>query len=549
MAIENRKKIAYIAFIIYLTTFLTVILPVQEVKANPLAIIAGQVAKKALQKAAQSVGIAILSRAGVKTATGPAAQKAAKAWFQRSPYAAEKLAKGAKTVGEGNMPGWVKVLLGGATAATLINQTFEIGTNIKGLLDSNNNKIANGDEDSTGLIYGSSDEFQELNNVPDPVAGTDPATWEPRMSAGWHVNKTGADLMVDGNRISCDEVFAYIPINEPVYLEFSEKMCFIRVSSIETSFDSGGNKYYTKCKLEIIVFSKSSGDLTYYGVYHGGGQNSTNVPVVHGFYLTMSANPGQFGTVIPDLDSGSCVVTYAGLNYFHSGLGSIVFSSTEVDYAFVIDEITGLSIETPSPGDAEKPLVVQIPDPDYVLEQNPGLTPEQVEEIVLQMLIDNPDLIRGAENDPVPDPATLPDYFPPEVQEPEPTPGESTTYVPWLDTIIDYLRKIWGALNPETMQEQLNDGINTAFDNIMDKFAWYDQLKIAIDGITEQTVPNDDWEGIWIDHPWVGHVCVVDPTATNIYRVAIHRFISASVIFLTVLVSIKKVSTILGGDD
>ena len=424
--------------------------PVREVQAvAPLVgIIAGQVGRKVLQKAAQKVGVAIISRAGVKTATSPAARKAYKAWFQRSPYAAEKLAKGAKNAGQGNTPGWLKVVLGGATAASLMQQTYEIGESIQGLVNSFDSVLVG----EPGAVVGQNAEYvsSSVSSPPYyPTPDIDISSWTLSIPAGLNINASGTDLQL-GNiytnsgsaerGLTClnsNAPFVYIPNFTPVGFRFSGSnpgmsgMCYFYGGPTEVSFHSGTNsRYYTYFRGDITL-AYDSGEVEYLNLTYSSprgyvypNKNSEHIneiiPIC-GFIAHVSSwNPSRivFVPVVPP----EAAVETAYMRGFVGGLSLYEGSLPEFIPTWEALSTSELTMEEPVPASEENPLIVQIPDPAYVLEQYPGLTEEELEAKIIEIILNNPDIVSQAESEVIPDIENLPDYIPEGAQEPLPDP-------------------------------------------------------------------------------------------------------------------------------
>ena len=418
--------------------------PVREVKAvAPLVgIIAGQVGRKVLQKAAQKVGVAIISRAGVKTATSPAARKAYKAWFQRSGYAAEKMAKGAKNAGQGNTPGWLKVVLGGATAASLMQQTYEIGQSVKGLINSFNSVLVG----EPGVVEGQNAEYVSSSvSSPSyiPPAEIDISSWNLPIPVGLNINNSGSDVHL-GNILAssysarylksllvANSPFVYIPNFVPVGFRFTGSdpgMCYFYGGPTEVKFQN--DRYYTKFEgtITLVMDSGQVIQKTARGPYitatvksEDTSDNKGLVIPICGFIAHNSSYNSSNIYIVPVCSSDAFIDS----DYMPGFAGTLsVYEGSLPEFIPTWESLSAseLTVDAPASASEENPLIVQVPDPAYVLEQYPGLTEEELESKIIEIILNNPDIVSQAESEVIPGIENLPDYFPKEVQDPLPDP-------------------------------------------------------------------------------------------------------------------------------
>lgn len=571
---NGYKKMLYMMFVVYFSVMIVFIMPVKRVEANPLALIVTQVGRVGFQKAAQRVGIAVASRAGVKMATGPAAKTAYKAWFQRSGYASSTLATGAKNVGVGNTPGWLKVLLGGTAASSLISQTNAVYQDIKDLVIQSGGVLVGkpGNYEGKNVTFENIDGYTPFSGDCDPVS-FDMTDWVLDVPSGININK-GDSFVVhkNGYDINTNEVFVYIPNYKPVAVKTGKGTLLISCYPTGVTYKTSYWSTSYRCDVTFIgdngIVKKYSGSSS---CYFSDVRRDTMVAPICGYILDWANNTnyGKGFVLVPFLGPG-----ISGDGYINLALNDIIpiVGNTlvawdgsvpdNVVYDYESLAASNMVFETPSASSDIESLVVQVPDPEYWQQQNPTYSEEELEDLMIEILRNNPEIISQAENEVINNPESLPNYFTPEDVGEEPTedPIEPVSYVSWLDQIVEYLRKIWESVNPagedfflykafvpsEGFMDTAVTDLNVA---VGDRFGFVDSVKSAVNDVIGGNYGDDDWDGIWINHPLVGEVCVVSPDPTNTYRSDIKKWIGGAMIFLTLLVTIRKVAHVLGGDN
>lgn len=81
---------------------------------------------------------------------------------------------------------------------------------------------------------------------------------------------------------------------------------------------------------------------------------------------------------------------------------------------------------------------------------------------------------------------------------------------------------------------------------VMDEFTaqvpWYTQVNEQLDNFRETTITDTGWQGIWVDFPVWGNICVVRPEWTNSMGEQIKIWIGGLCVLMTLLMSVKRIA-------
>jgi hypothetical protein len=563
------KKIALYGFIAYLSLFLVFIQPI-KVSANPAlgGIIISQLARTGLQKASQQVGIAVATRAGVRISTSAAAKAAHARWFQTSAHAASTaMTSSTKVAGQGTVSGWLKVLMGGMLADSLITNTKNMYTSISNLINSLGGvPVAEGSEISNMTIA------NEITSIPDQK------TWlaadfvsEEQCFLEWReywsclvpgLNRstekiyTGKPSSSSASRyIAANTDFLYCPVGETILVNYTDYISYISVSDPEIVLGATNNT--TKVKAEIISINISTGEVSRSkGAFSVSSVDSTEIAPIYGLISRSNAD-GYYVA----FSEKNCIT-----GYYLSKPSGHTFSVNPISADFLLRTVTlaanSVTVSEPTPASTVSPLVIQVPDLKAIAAANPSATEDEIHDIALNMILENPEIVSGAESCTYTEAEieAMPEYFSPDyhVSDPDPTTDPDSGFdfsgiLGFLQSILDAIVSIVNYLNPFSEDFFLyiafvpqTEAISTSVAALQAQaeitFAFIFDIRDILLGVMSGTFTDEEWEGLWIRGHWlVGDVCVVSPVPTNTWAPDIKFWIGGFVVFLTMLVTIKRI--------
>jgi hypothetical protein len=565
------KRIALYGFIAYLSLFLVFIQPI-KVSANPAlgGIIISQLARTGLQKASQQVGIAVATRAGVRISTSAAAKAAHARWFQTSAHAASTaMTSSTKVAGQGTVSGWLKVLMGGMLADSLITNTKNMYTSISNLINSLGGvPVAEGSEISNMTIA------NEITSIPDQK------TWlkadfvsEEQCFLEWReywsclvpgLNRsteriyTGKPTAQASSRsIAANTDFLFCPVGETILVNYTDYISYISVSDPEIIL--GASKNTTSIKAEWLSINISTGEVSRSKkVLSVPSSSTTDIAPIYGLISTSNADSDYIAF------SGKTYVSYSHL-FKPSGH---TFCANPISSNFLMRTVTlaadSVTVSEPAPASTVSPLVIQVPDLKAIAAANPTATEDEIHDIALNMILENPEIVSGAESCTYTEGEieAMPEYFSPEyhVSDPDPDPDpdpdlgfDFSGILGFLQSILDAISSIVNYLNPFSEDFFLyiafvpqTEAISTSVAALQAQaeitFAFIFDIRDILLGVMSGTFTDEEWEGLWIRGHWlVGDVCVVSPVPTNTWAPDIKFWIGGFVVFLTMLVTIKRI--------
>jgi hypothetical protein len=564
------KKIALYGFIAYFSLFLVFFQPV-KVSANPAlgGIIISQLARTGLQKASQQVGIAVATRAGVRISTSAAAKAAHARWFQTSAHAASTaMTSSTKVAGQGTVSGWLKVLMGGMLADSLITNTKNMYTSISNLINSLGGvPVAEGSEMSNTVIA------NEVTSIPAAK------TWlkadfvsEEQCFLEWReywsclvpgLNRS-AEKIYTGKygsgvqrSVSANTDFLYCPVGETILVNYTDYISYVSVSGPEIIF--GADENTTKVKAEFLSVNISTGEVV------------RSEEVLTALSNGASAIAPIYG-IISINNSNSNFAAFTEKNYTSSyhlyKPSGHTFIANPISLDFILRTVTlaadSVTVSEPAPASSISPLVIQVPDLKAIAAANPTATEDEIHDIALNMILENPEIVSGAESCTYTEGEieAMPEYFSPEyhVSDPDPDPDpdpdlgfDFSGILGFLQSILDAISSIVNYLNPFSEDFFLyiafvpqTEAISTSVAALQAQaeitFAFIFDIRDILLGVMSGTFTDEEWEGLWIRGHWlVGDVCVVSPVPTNTWAPDIKFWIGGFVVFLTMLVTIKRI--------
>jgi hypothetical protein len=564
------KKIALYGFIAYFSLFLVFFQPVRTY-ANPAlgGIIISQLARTGLQKASQQVGIAVATRAGVKISTSAAAKAAHARWFQTSAHAASTaMTSATKVAGQGTVSGWLKVLMGGMLADSLITNTKNMYTSISNLINSLGGvPVAEGSEISNMTIA------NEITSIPDQK------TWltadfvsEEQCFLEWReywsclvpgLNRsteriyTGKPSSSSASRyIDANTNFLYCPVGETILVNYTNYISYISVFNPEIILGSTYNM--TKVKAEMLSIDVSTGEVSRsVKTFSIPSSSTADIAPIYGLISVTSAggNYVAFSEKIYFCPSGTL-----------SKPSNHVYRANPISADFLMRTVTlaanSVTVSEPTPASTVSPLVIQVPDLKAIAAANPSATEDEIHDIALNMILENPEIVSGAESCTYTEAEieAMPEYFSPDyhVSDPDPTTDPDSGFdfsgiLGFLQSILDAISSIVNYLNPFSEDFFLyiafvpqTEAISTSVAALQAQaeitFAFIFDIRDILLGVMSGTFTDEEWEGLWIRGHWlVGDVCVVSPVPTNTWAPDIKFWIGGFVVFLTMLVTIKRI--------
>lgn len=566
------KRIALYGFIVYLSFFLVFFQPA-KIYANPAlgGIIISQLARTGLQKASQQVGIAVATRSGVQISTSAAAKAAHARWFQTSAHAASTaMTSSTKVAGTGTVPGWLKIIMGGSLADSLITNTKNIYTSISNLINSFGGvPIADGSEISNTVIA------NEVSSIPvektwlrsDFVSEEQcflewREYWDclvPGLNRSTETIYTGKPSSIFPREISANTDFLYVPVGETILVNYTDYISYISVSVPEIILGSTTNE--TRIKAEWLSINISTGELSRFEEeFSVPSIDTTDIAPIYG--LISQTNSNSSYSVFTER-------TYKGEGVANGRLikpSGHTFSANPISSDFLLKTIAlaanSVNVSEPAPASNTSPLVVQVPDLSAIAAANPSATEDEIHDIALDMILENPEIVSGAESDTYTEAEieAMPEYFSPEyhVSDPDPItdpdPGfDFSGILGFLQSILDALVSIINFLNPLSedfflyiafvpQTEAISTSVAALHAQVETSFAFIFDLRDILLGVLGGTFTDEQWDGLWIrDHWLVGDVCVVSPIPTNTWMADIKYWIGGFVTFLTMLVTIKRI--------
>jgi hypothetical protein len=564
------KKIALYGFIAYLSLFLVFIQPI-KVSANPAlgGIIISQLARTGLQKASQQVGIAVATRAGVKISTSAAAKAAHARWFQTSAHAASTaMTSSTKVAGQGTVSGWLKVLMGGMLADSLITNTKNMYTSISNLINSLGGvPVAEGSEISNMTIA------NEITSI--PAAKTWPKAdfvSEEQCFSEWReywsclvpgLNRSTKTIYIGKSAnnnyyfsVSANTDFLFCPVGETILVNYTDYISYISVSDPEIIL--GATKNTTKVKAEMLSINISTGEVSRSEkVLSVSSVDTTDIAPIYGLITNGSANSSSYYA----FSEKTCVISSAlGKPSGHT------FCANPISADFLMRTVTlaanSVTVSEPTPASTVSPLVIQVPDLKAIAAANPTATEDEIHDIALNMILENPEIVSGAESCTYTEAEieAMPEYFSPEyhVSDPDPSTDPDSGFdfsgiLGFLQSILDAISSIVNYLNPFSEDFFLyiafvpqTEAISTSVAALQAQaeitFAFIFDIRDILLGVMSGTFTDEEWEGLWIRGHWlVGDVCVVSPVPTNTWAPDIKFWIGGFVVFLTMLVTIKRI--------
>jgi hypothetical protein len=564
------KKIALYGFIAYFSLFLVFFQPI-KVSANPAlgGIIISQLARTGLQKASQQVGIAVATRAGVRISTSAAAKAAHARWFQTSAHAASTaMTSATKVAGQGTVSGWLKVLMGGMLADSLITNTKNMYTSISNLINSLGGvPVAEGSEISNMTIA------NEITSIPAEK------TWlksdfisEEQCFSEWReywsclvpgLNRSTKKIYTgrpgvhsDPKYIAANTDFLYCPVGETILVNYTDYISYISVSDPEIILGATNNT--TKVKAEMISINISTGEVSrsekVFSVTSG---VTTKIAPIYGLITVDNANSSYYA-----FTEKTCVMDGGRL----SKPSGHTFCANPISADFLMRTVTlaadSVTVSEPAPASTVSPLVVQVPDLKAIAAANPSATEDEIHDIALNMILENPEIVSDAESCTYTEAEieAMPEYFSPDyhVSDPDPSTDPDSGFdfsgiLGFLQSILDAISSIVNYLNPASESFFLRiafvpqtEAISTSVAALQAQaeitFAFIFDIRDILLGVMSGTFTDEEWEGLWIRGHWlVGDVCVVSPVPTNTWAPDIKFWIGGFVTFLTALVTIKRI--------
>jgi hypothetical protein len=564
------KKIALYGFIAYFSLFLVFFQPI-KVSANPAlgGIIISQLARTGLQKASQQVGIAVATRAGVRISTSAAAKAAHARWFQTSAHAASTaMTSATKVAGQGTVSGWLKVLMGGMLADSLITNTKNMYTSISNLINSLGGvPVAEGSGMSNTVIA------NEITSIPDQK------TWykadfvsEEQCFSEWReywsclvpglnrsTERIYAGKSSTGNvrYIPANTDFLFCPVGETILVNYTNYISYISVFDPEIIL--GASKNTTSIKAEMISINVSTGEVSRSEeVLSVSSNDTTDIAPIYGLITVSSEGVNSFYRAFTERSyiSSDRLDKPSGHTFIANPISSNFLLRT---VSLAADSVT---VSEPAPASTVSPLVVQVPDLKAIAAANPTATEDEIHDIALNMILENPEIVSDAESCTYTEAEieAMPEYFSPDyhVSDPDPTTDPDSGFdfsgiLGFLQSILDAISSIVNYLNPASESFFLRiafvpqtEAISTSVAALQAQaeitFAFIFDIRDILLGVMSGTFTDEEWEGLWIRGHWlVGDVCVVSPVPTNTWAPDIKFWIGGFVVFLTMLVTIKRI--------
>lgn len=570
LRLSGYRRFIYAVFVVYFSVMIVFVMPVKRVEANPLAILASQVSRLGLQRAAQGVGISIASRAGVRVSTTPAAQTAYKRWFQTSSHAASKMLQNTYKAGAGTVDGWIKVLMGGAAASSLVSQTKVIYNDIKNMVTKSGGVTVG----KPGTYTGNYEDFHPIDSFTYVTEEIEPFNinfeeWVIDIEPGLNVN-TGSEFVFcsGGESISQGQPFVYVPINK--HVAFSTEKGTLYVHCYPTRVFWNISYWATRYKYELIMENKTTGKVDKWvseevGTYFlDSEKRKVSVAPIYGLILYVKTYYGNSWLTLapvigPDQNNWGQHLMMSQSKYKDAiGYQILVWEGTQPD-DFIYDFISmdNFTIDTVDDGSTENPLIIQVPDFDYWQAQNPTYTREEVDALIADLILQNRELVTAAENEIIGEIEALEKYFDQDVdygEDPGEDPGPGVNYSSWLDQIVDYLRSIWESVNPASesfllykafvpSEGYLTDAftsIRTAWDTKMGgsifstEFGWYEEEPEFMVTIGGDILPETSFSVVNVDIITTG-------------RDKIRFWLGGIMVFLTFMFLVKRIPQLLKG--
>lgn len=420
MIFMHFRKIPLILFLcIYFLFFSVYWVPVKQAEAALPAVVAGWVARKGIMKAGQHIGVAIATRAGVKFASTPAAQKAYTTWFQRS-GAAQTAMEGARKVAPGSRAGWSKWLFGGLTASAFVTQTVAVYDSIMDVINTISG-VPNMYEYKDGVIDGSTDQLffaefgQAISDVEtyvSDIGGVSPGSpfvYNLPLEPGkLYQNQTTSYFNVfeplDGTTqaIKAGKYYYYLPLNSWLLFPYGDdgKYYFFRsYVSDYGSYSSYNDSWGARANLDVKVFDNNLNYL--HDDFYNNKKSvltigsAAEIPSLFGFLIELDGDYLKYKTLIDGASyvssarSGSC------------GKYDLSVAGAAPEFIPIIEPMDSSDleiIEMPDINEVESPLVVEVPDIDYLETMFPNLSYEELLEKAINMILQNPDYVIAPES-------------------------------------------------------------------------------------------------------------------------------------------------------